>query len=439
MINFNNFNGKKVLVCGLAKSGIAAAMFLSAKNAKVTAQDLRTDINIPNVTLYLGKNPDDIIQNFDLVVISPGVPFDLPFLEKARVLNIPVWGELELAYHFCAAPIIAITGTNGKTTVTTLVAEILQKYTQKAIIAGNIGIPFVEQVDTIFADNWVILEVSSFQLETIHKFAPKISTILNITPDHMDRHKTMEIYRRTKERIFENQTPIDFTVLPFDLFSQTETACSKIFFSTKQPLKTGVFLDGTNIIAKIPALKLDAVIADVTKTKILPENAVVAATLALCANVPQDIISETLYNFKGVPHRIEFVRTVNGVDFYNDSKATNTDAAIKGIEAMNRSTILIGGGYDKKADFNQWIQHFGDKIKHFIILGATSQQLVETCQANNYTKYSKVATLNEAVILACQKAKSGDSVLLSPACASWDMFDNFEQRGNIFCELVNGL
>ncbi|MCL2016677.1 MAG: UDP-N-acetylmuramoyl-L-alanine--D-glutamate ligase [Defluviitaleaceae bacterium] len=447
MKNIPNFTNKKILVCGLAKSGVSVAQFLAGQNAQVTAQDTKPTIteetaaalSHKNITLYLGKNPDEIIRNFDMVIISPGVPFDLPFLQQARQLNIPVWGELELAYRFCPAPIMAITGTNGKTTVTTLMGEILQRHNQKTVVAGNIGIPFTEYIGKLSPDNWVVLEVSSFQLETIHHFAPKISAILNITPDHLDRHKSMEIYRYTKERIFENQSEHDFVVLSYETFSAAQPKCSTIFFSAKQPLKTGVFLENGIITAKMPNNSEKLQILEISKTKILPENALAATALALCVNVPVKIIAETLQNFKGVPHRMEFVRQLNGVEFYNDSKATNTDAAIKAIEPLTSPTILIAGGYDKKADFTEWVQHFGGKIKHLIVMGETAEQIIKTCQANNYKQYSQAASMADAVNLAHKKAQNGDIILLSPACASWDMFDNFEHRGDLFKELVANL
>jgi len=432
-----NFSNKKVLVCGMARSGQSAVRLLVKLGAKVTAQDLKEDIdNIEGVALYLGKNPDDIIESFDLVVISPGIPFDLPFLEKAREAGVPVWGEVELAYHCCPSPIIAITGTNGKTTVSTLVGEIMQKHNGKTVLVGNIGIPFTEHVQNLKPDNWVVAEVSSFQLETTHKFAPKISAVLNLTPDHLDRHKTMEIYQYTKELIFANQSPDDFTVLGYDnaITRGMRPNSNTIFFSAKDKLETGVFLDNGMIRARL--FGKDIKILDVHQTRVLPENALAATALCLCAGVAPEIIAEVLLEFKGVEHRIEYVDTKNGIEFYNDSKATNTDSAIKGLEAMQRPVVLIGGGYDKGSSFSDWVRCFDGKVKHLIVLGTVADQIIETCRSYSYENYDKVNSLRDAVRLAYSKASPGDNVLLSPACASWDMFDNFEHRGRMFKEFV---
>lgn len=481
-----NFSNKKVLVCGMARSGRAASLLLAKLGAMVVAQDIKKDIVFPEldsfildssnldssisdstildssntISLYLGKNPDDIITTFDLVVISPGIPYDIPFLEKARAAGIPVWGEIELAYKFCPSPIIAITGTNGKTTVTTLVGEILNRYNSKTVVVGNIGKPFCENVETLTPDNCVVVEVSSFQLETTFDFAPKVSAVLNLTPDHLDRHKTMDIYQYTKERIFANQSPGDFAVLGYDnaITRGMRPPCNTIFFSAKEQFsEKGVFLDNGIIKANISGIDFNgnvieyknAKIVDIAHIKILPENALAACALCLCSGVPPEVIAEGLVNFKGVEHRIEYVTTKNNIEFYNDSKATNTDSAIKGLEAMSRPVILIAGGYDKDADFSGWVNAFQDnqkhenlnqenlndnlnKVKFLIVLGETADQIIETCQTNNFKDYQKVSNLKDAVQLAYKKAKPGDSVLLSPACASWDMFENFEQRGNLF-------
>jgi len=440
-----DFTDKNILVCGMARSGQSAARLLVKLGAKVTAQDLKEEVNWTfspedtGMSLYLGKNPDAVVENFDLVVISPGIPFDLPFLEKARAAGIPVWGELELAYIRCPCPIVAITGTNGKTTVTTLVGEIMQRHNSKTVVVGNIGIPFTEHVESLEHDNWVVAEVSSFQLETTRRFAPKVSAVLNMTPDHLDRHKTMDIYQYTKELIFANQSPNDFAVLGYDnpITNGMRPPCNTVFFSTKEVLETGVFLDDGMIRARL--FGQDIKIADVRKTKMLPENALAAAALCLCAGIPPKTIAEGLLDFKGVGHRIEYISTINDVEFYNDSKATNTDSAIKGLEAMQRPVVLIGGGYDKGSAFGDWIRCFEGKVKHLLVLGEVADQIIETCRAYGYENYDKVNSLRDAVQLAYAKAQAGDCVLLSPACASWDMFDNFEQRGNLFREFVEEL
>ena len=437
-----DFSGKKVLVCGMARSGQSAARLLKSRGAVVTAQDLREEINwvfVPEeegIATYLGKNPDEIIEEFELVVISPGIPCDLPFVEKANALGIPVWGEIELAYCCCPCPIIAITGTNGKTTVTTLVGEILHKHNRQTVVVGNIGTPFSEHVDSLTPGNLVVAEISSFQLETVHKFAPWISAVLNLTPDHLDRHKTMETYQHMKERIFEQQAPEHFAILGYDnpATRSMRPSCNVVYFSAKEELENGVFLDEGIIRARL--FGKDFTVADTRQMRILPENALAATALCLCANVPPDEIAEGLLSFKGVSHRIEYVTTINGIEFYNDSKATNTDSAIKGIEAMNRPIILIGGGYDKEATFGDWVRYFDGKVKHLIVLGEVAEQIIETCRAYGYNHYDRVNSLRDAVELAFSKAEPGDCVLLSPACASWDMFDNFEQRGSLFKQFV---
>ena len=407
------FADKKVLVCGTAKSGQAALELLKSLGAKATIQDI---------------NANDIIEGYDLVVISPGIPFDLAPLARAREGGTPIWGEIELAYRLCPCPIIAITGTNGKTTVTTLVGEIMQRHNGKTVIVGNIGIPFTQHVLSLTPENWVVAEVSSFQLETTHEFAPKISAVLNMTPDHLDRHKTMDIYTYTKERIFANQKPDDFAVLGYDnqITRGMRPKCKTIFFSAKERTGVSVYLDGDIIKSD------NFEIVDVSKTKILPENALAATALCLCAGVLPETIAEGLLDFKGVAHRIEYVTTINDIEFYNDSKATNTDSAIKGLEAMKRPTVLIGGGYDKGADFEDWIRCFPDKVKHLIVLGDVAGHIKSCCHDMGYDQVTQVETLEEAVKLAYSKADPGDAVLLSPACASWDMFENFEQRGDLF-------
>ena len=436
-----DFSKKNILVCGLARSGQAALSLLAKQGARLTAQDMKKDIEwkIPpqdNIKMCLGKNPDDIIKNFDLVVISPGIPFDLPFLEKARSLNIPVWGEIELAYRFCPSPIIAITGTNGKTTVSTLVGEIMQRHNGRTTVVGNIGLPFTERVENLSPEDWVVAEVSSFQLETTHDFAPKISAVLNMTPDHLDRHKTFETYQYTKERIFAKQSKGDCAILGYDnkITKNMRPPCHSIFFSAKEKLEEGVFLDDGVIRARL--FGKDFTITKAAPLRIMPENALAATALCLCAGVPAKTIAEGLNAFSGVPHRLEYINTIGGVEYYNDSKATNTDSAIKGIEAMKSPIILIGGGFDKAANFDDWVSCFEGRVKKLIVMGESAKQIIKTCQKYKYNTYEEVKSLQEAVKMAHDAAKPGDCVLLSPACASWDMFKDFEERGNLFKAFV---
>jgi len=440
-----NFKDKNVLVCGMARSGQSAVKLLAEKGAKVCAQDLKAEINFSfdpealGVTLHLGKGPEQIIDKFDLVIISPGIPFDLPYLNHARALNIPVWGELELAYRFCPCPIIGITGTNGKTTVTTLVGNIMKAFNPKTEVLGNIGSPFTDYVNSLDENSLAVAEVSSFQLETIQEFAPFISAVLNLTPDHLDRHKTMEIYKYTKERIFENQGAEDFCILNYDnLYCRNmNPPGKKIYFSISERLKEGVFLE--NGVIKASLFDKEITIADVKFIKTLPENALAAAAICLCGGAPPELVAEGLREFKGVPHRLEYIKTIKGIEFVNDSKATNIDAAVKGIEGIKSPIVLIGGGYDKGADFEPWVSCFDKKVRHFIIIGAVTEQLISTCEKIGYKDISCAETLEQAVNMAYKSAKHGDTVLLSPACASFDMFKDFEHRGDLFREYVLAL
>ncbi|MDR1001393.1 MAG: UDP-N-acetylmuramoyl-L-alanine--D-glutamate ligase [Clostridiales bacterium] len=441
-------NYKRVLVSGMARSGIAAARLLKDHGCDVTCQDLKPADKIDNasaleadgITLYLGKNPDDIIADFDLVVLSPGISTDLPFVEKAKDLGVPVWGEMELAYRFCPCPITAVTGTNGKTTTTALIGEIMEAHNHDTAVVGNIGTPFAERVGRVTADSWVVAEISSFQLETIQTFRPKISAVLNVTPDHLDRHKTMERYALIKESVGKYQMPGDFIILNYDdlLCRKMRSRARHVFFSRCEPLYEGFFLKAGNLHARFNGREFDIVNAN--RMNIIGnhniENALAASAAAICAGVPVETLRAALERFKAVEHRIEFVRELNGVRYYNDSKGTNIDSAVKALEAMKWPVVLIGGGYDKRADFSEWVTAFKDRVKELIVLGETADQIAETCHAYGFENIQRVNTLKDAVYAASGAARRGDCVLLSPACASWDMFDNYEQRGNMFKDYV---
>lgn len=435
-----DFTGKKVLVCGMARSGQSAARLLRALGADVTAQDLKEADKIEwtflpeeeGIRLYLGKNPDAVVELFDIVVLSPGIPCGLPFVDKARAMNIPVWGEVELAYDQCPCPVVAITGTNGKTTTTTLVGEILRRAGHNAVAVGNIGVPFTDHVRTLSPDSIVVAEISSFQMETSVNFKPTVSAVLNLTPDHLNRHKTMEAYCLLKERVFINQRGDDIAVLNYDdvYCRAMRPLCRTVYFSTLETLEEGVFIDGGMIRARLNGT--DITVAELSRTRVLPENALAAAAIALCCNAPPAVIAETLYGFTGVEHRIEYVGAIDGVDYFNDSKATNIDAAVKALSAMRSPVVLIGGGYDKQTAFDDWVKAFTGKVKRLVVMGETAEQIIETCRAHGFEAYDRVNSLRDAVTLAHAHAKPGDCVLLSPACASWDMFDNYEQRGSLF-------
>ncbi len=442
------FYNKNILVCGIARSGISASIMLKKLGANVTIQDLKNEENIENINilkdnkinLYLGKNPDNkLIDSMDMMIVSPGLPTDLDFIKYANS-KIPVISEIELAYLVCKAPIIAVTGTNGKTTTTSLLGYILTNY-KKTYVAGNIGTPFSHYALDIEEDNIVALELSSFQLETIKTFKPIIASVLNITEDHLNRHKTMKNYIKAKERIFENQDENDFLILNYDDLEcrkMEERAKSKvIYFSTKQCIKKGAYLKDNYIyINDYPFINIDNI-------KILGEhnmqNVMAAILMSICYNVPTDIIIESLKTFKAVEHRIEYVATKKGVDYYNDSKGTNIDATIKAINSMKKPTYLIIGGYEKNADFLPMIKAFKNKVKKAVIIGQVKERLAKDCEKLGFNDYVTKNSFFDAINYCYNNAKEGECVLLSPACASFDMFKDYEERGNIFKRYVKDL
>ena len=449
-----DFKDKKVLVSGVAKSGISAAYLLKKLGANVTIQDAKTEDKLGDVvtelknngiTLFLGANPDDIIEDMDILVMSPGVPTDLPFVNKARENNIPVIGEIELAYMFCKSPIIGITGTNGKTTTTTLVGDICKAYYNNTFVVGNIGNPFADITLDTTNDGAVVAELSSFQLETIKEFTPKVSAVLNITPDHLNRHHTLENYIAAKERVFENQTADDYCILNYNdettKAMANKTKAKVIFFSLNNSLDEGIYSDDKSIYIK--ALGYDQKVVDIDELKILGghnvENAMAAIGCSIALGVPMDIVVKVLKAFTAVEHRIEYVTTVNDIEFYNDSKGTNPDASIKAVEAMKRPICIIAGGYDKGSDFTEWIDTFKGRVKFVAVIGAVKDKIVDTLNKADFTNYKTADTFEEAIDLCYENAEKGDCVLLSPACASWDMFKSYEQRGEIFKDYVRKL
>ena len=447
------YNGKKALVCGMARSGIAAAKLLKRLGAEVTLQDMkkREDIaadvlNLENegIVLYTGANPDDIACEQDIIVLSPGIPCDLPFIAAAEAAGVSVISEVELAYGLTECPITAITGTNGKTTTTTLTGEIMKAVYGNTAVVGNIGIPYSEEVERLTEKDWVVAEISSFQMEKAKEFHPHISAVLNITPDHLNRHKTMEVYIAMKERVFEKQTAEDFCILNYGDEAcrkmADKTAAKVFFFSSSEKLEEGIYLDGENIEVRWNGI--NETLINVNDLQILGvhnhENVMAAAAMAICANIPLDIIRSVLKSFAGVEHRIEYVATVDGVDYYNDSKGTNVDASIRAVLAMKKPIVLIGGGYDKGGSFDEWTQLFPGRVKHLVLIGVTAPKVRESAEKFGFTAISDCETFKEAVDLCREKAEDGDCVLLSPACASWGMFDNYEQRGDLFKEQVRG-
>lgn len=447
------YNGKKALVCGMAKSGIAAAKLLKRLGAKVTLQDMkkREDISADvlsleneGIVLYTGANPDDIACEQDIIVLSPGIPCDLPFIAAAEEAGVNVISEVELAYGLTPCPITAITGTNGKTTTTTLTGEIMKAIYPETAVVGNIGIPYSDEVQRLTEKDWVVAEISSFQMEKAKEFHPHISAVLNITPDHLNRHKTMEVYITMKERVFAKQTEEDFCILNYsDAVCRKmadKTAAKVFFFSSSEKLEEGIYLDGENI--EVRWGEINETLINVNDLQILGvhnhENVMAAATAGICAGVALDTIRSVLKSFAGVEHRIEYVATVDGVDYYNDSKGTNVDASIRAVLAMKKPIVLIGGGYDKGSSFDEWTQLFPGRVKHLVLIGVTAPLVRASAEKFGFTAISDCETFQEAVDLCRAKAEAGDCVLLSPACASWGMFDNYEQRGNMFKEQVRG-
>ena len=450
-----DLNGKRVLVVGSGKSGVAAAELLVKKGIEFVLFDGNKDLDTAALTeknlvfagakILLGELKEEDLAQIDLAVLSPGVPTDLPMVDMMREKGIPIWGEIELAYHFAKGRIIAITGTNGKTTTTSLVGQIMANYYDDVKVVGNIGIPYTSVAADTTDETVTVAEISSFQLETTHDFAPEVTAILNITPDHLNRHHTMECYIETKESITKNQTAQDTCVLNYEdevLRAFGETLKTKVvYFSSKRKLDRGLYLDGEDIFYADG--QTDVKVINVNELNILGkhnyENVMAAVGMSLSFGVPMEKIVEVLKKFVAVEHRIEYVTEKRGVKFYNDSKGTNPDAAIQGIRAMNRPTLLIGGGYDKQSEYDEWIESFDGKVKKLVLIGQTREKIAECARKHGFTDIVLCDTFDEAIDTCYESAVSGDAVLLSPACASWGMFPNYEERGRIFKEYVRNL
>lgn len=447
----------KVFVAGCGLSGIGAVRLLLTAGESVILYDGNETLDKQTILekigmdgdfcIILGELCDSIIEQVKYCVISPGIALEQPFVGQLLAAGIPIWSEIELAYHLGKGTVIGITGTNGKTTTTALTGAIMERYYGKenSFVVGNIGTPYTEMAPKMTEKSVTVAEISSFQLETIQSFRPFVSAILNITPDHLNRHLTMDNYIRIKESITRNQTPDDFCVLNYDdevLREYGKHVLAKVvYFSSTHRLETGVFLHGDQIIYRMDGE--DTVVIDTAETSLVGicnyENIMAATAIACCMGVPLDTIRETIRSFQAVEHRIEYTATKRGVKYYNDSKGTNPDAAIQGIKAMTTKTILIGGGYDKGSSYEEWIRAFDGKVKRLLLMGATANAIAATAETLGFFDYQFVENMEEAVKLAAQEAKPGEAVLLSPACASWGMFDNYEQRGNVFKELVNHL
>lgn len=450
-----NWKKKKVLVVGTGKSGIAATEALNEVQAEVILQEGNETVSIEQVSKKLPQNccckvvigtlSKEIMEQLDLVVLSPGVPTDLEYIEELRKMEIPIWGEVELAYAFSKGKIIGITGTNGKTTTTALVGEIIKTYYSSVFVVGNIGTPYCSIIKDLTSDSITVAELSSFQLETIWDYKPDVSAILNITPDHLDRHHTMEQYIRAKVNITKNQGKEEYCILNYEdevLRKAAQKISAKVYyFSSKRKLDTGIYLENENIIYREG--ENEQLVCSVSELHLLGEhnyeNVMAAVLIALKMNVPMPDIQKAITSFTGVEHRIEFVAQKNGVNYYNDSKGTNPDAAIKAIQAMKTKTVLIGGGYDKNSEYDAWIEAFKEKTTCLVLLGQTKEKIAKAAKTHGFSHIIMADSLKEAVDICAKEAKPGESVLLSPACASWGMFQNYEERGRLFKEYVNQL
>lgn len=451
-------SSQKVLVAGSGKSGIAAARLLLKMGGEVVLYDGNGELDPEKLkenfdedaklTVVLGDLARSDLLGVELSIISPGIPLDAPFVSVLDGADIPIWSEIQLAYHVAKGKLIAITGTNGKTTTTALVGEIMKAWFEDVSVVGNIGTPYTETALATTEKSVTVAEVSSFQLETIMDFRPNVSAILNITPDHLNRHGTMGNYIAVKKRVAANQTENDSIVLNYDDPALREFGESKdlkpkvIFFSATQTLKDGMYLDGDQMIYAHDG-RSETVLNIREDMQLLGkhnhENVMAAVAIGICMGVPMDTIRRVVKEFKAVEHRIEFVRERTGVKYYNDSKGTNPDAAIQAIRAMPGPILLIAGGYDKNSEYDEWVKEFKDKVKYLVLIGQTRDKIAECAKAHGFTEIMYAEDMPEAVRVCAAYAESGDNVLLSPACASWGMFDNYEQRGDIFKECVRNL
>ncbi len=457
-----NIREQRVIVVGTGKSGIGSAVLLEKNGALPVIYDgnEKTDTEAVKASLreklghetaaviHVGVFPKEITEGIELAVLSPGVPVDADFVVYMREQGIHIWGEVELAYHFAKGRVLAITGTNGKTTTTSLVGQIMQEYYESVYIVGNIGNPYTDAAPLMRGDTVSVAEISSFQLETIEEFHPQVSAILNITPDHLNRHHTMENYVAAKEAVTRNQTKDDFCILNYenDYTRAFGDRCPArvVYFSSGQRLENGLYCEGEEIwlasdgvSQRLLNVKTDMNLVGMCNV----ENVMAAIGISMSAGVPMKNILATIRRFVAVEHRIEYVATRKGVMYYNDSKATNTDAAIQGIKAMDRPTVLIGGGYDKGSTYDDWIHSFDGKVKKLVLIGQTRDKIAECAVECGFPRENILFEETfEAALDACvRESRHGDAVLLSPACASWGMFPNYEVRGCQFKDYVKKL
>ena len=444
-------NGKRALVVGLGKSGVASALFMKAHGARVTVSDTKSGDELRNeipvlldhgITVETGGHGDRTFRGQDLIVVSPGVPVDAPPLVQARSLGETVIGEIELAAQFLPGPVMAITGSNGKTTTTTLAGEIMAAAGFPVLVGGNIGTPAISLAERAKLDTVIVLEVSSFQLETIQTFRPKVAVVLNVTPDHLDRHRTFEIYVDAKARIFENQQGSDFAVLNADdptcVGMAKRTKAQVFWFSRQKEVEHGAWVRNGNILFRDGAGQRE--ILQVSEIPLKGAHNLENVLAAVCAGAlmgcAAEKIRQAVHDFKAVEHRLEFVETIRGVDYYNDSKATNVDATIKALESFPANIHLILGGKDKGSDYTVLNDLIRQRVKRIYTIGAAAAKIESQIKG---AEVVHAETLENAIRKAHAVAKSGDVVLLAPACASFDQFKSYEHRGKLFKEIVRGL
>ncbi len=451
--------GKKALVIGSGLSGVGAVQLLHACGVIPVLLDEGKDAEEGKIReklheedredtrILIGNLSDEVIRELSLVVPSPAVPLDSPTMLRLKEAGIPIWSEIELAYNYAKGKLIAITGTNGKTTTTTLVGEIMKAYYSSVYVVGNIGYSYAGVAREMTEDTVSVGEISSFQLEAVENFHANVSAILNITPDHLNRHHTMEAYAQAKQNVTNLQTREDTCVLNYDNEYTRKFAeicpANVVFFSSHEKLEKGFYLDGEEIYMATGAGSDPVRLMNIHDMRLVGtcnvENVMAAIAISLAMKVPLETILRVIHDFKAVEHRIEFVATKNGVDYYNDSKGTNPDAAIQGIKAMNRPTYLIGGGYDKGSEYDEWIEAFEGKVKKLVLIGATKEKIAACARKHGFEEIVMMDTFEQALDYCSQNAVSGEAVLLSPACASWDMFPNYETRGKLFKAYVNQL
>ena len=446
-----DLQGKRVLVVGLARTGVATALFCAARGARVTATDSRTESEIADsvaklrdagVVLELGGHREQTFLDQDLIIPSPGVPADEVHLQNARAHNVTIWSEIELAYRFMKGRLIGITGSNGKTTTTSLVQHILATAGMHTVLAGNIGTPLIACVDAMNEISWTVAELSSFQLELIETFRPNIGLLLNLTPDHLDRHHTLEAYGAAKARLFENQIGDDAAIVNADDSSAAKYAPAHprvYWFSRKRELAQGTFIRGEDIV-----FHRDGASEHLLKVADIPlvgahnlENVLAAAAAAKLAGASATEIAAGVRSFAGVEHRIEFVAEIGGVRYYNDSKATNVDATLKALDSFPGRILIILGGKDKDSNYTVLQKPLREKAILTLLIGAAADKIER--QISGSVTIERAETLERAVETASHAAQPGDVVLLAPACASFDQFQNYEHRGRTFKELVRKL